>query len=253
MIRSLPSGARRALAFGLLGVVVAALVAVVAVPLLLLQGYRSELAGVERRIARLAARAPDREQLLAEERALAGESADRLLLRGATPGVAAAQLQGDLTALASALGANVASVQILEPSQVPPYIDVGLRLTMTADIGTLRDFLYTVENRDPVMLVRGFQLSHPETVATAAGADPPPPARSRSRRRSRSTATSPHPRRRPRAGEARGELTKDGGLPSPFLTDRRRPRALGIRRSRRRPRPVGREPGRDSGREGRPR
>lgn len=169
---TLPPGARRALAWGLLAATVLAVGAAVATPFALLHAYRSDLAETEGRIVRLAARAPERERLLAEEEALAGESADRLLLRGSTPAVAAAQLQGDVTALASAMGASVASVQILEPESAPPYVDVGLRLTMTADVSTLRDFLYALETREPLMLVRGLSLARGEG---GLGAAPPPP------------------------------------------------------------------------------
>ena len=54
------------------------------------------------------------------------------------------------------MGAAVASVQILDPEPADAFTDIGLRLTMTADISTLRDFLYAVEARDPILLVRAF-------------------------------------------------------------------------------------------------
>lgn len=162
MIASLPAAARRALAFAILALLILTAAAAVVAPAFLWRHYQTQLAAVERHIADLQARVPARERLLQEERALGTETAERVLLRGSTPGVAAAQLQGDLTALASAMGANVSSVQILDPDQAPPFIDVGLRLTMTADISTLRDFLYAVEARDPVLLVRAFSLSRGE-------------------------------------------------------------------------------------------
>ncbi len=168
MIASLSAPARRALAFAILALVVVAAAAAVAAPLLLWRHYQAELAAVERHIADLQARGPPRERLLSEERALDVETTERALLRGSTPGVAAAQLQGDLTALASAMGAAVASVQILDPEEAPPFTDIGLRLTMTADISTLRDFLYTVEARDPILLVRAFSLTRGERADGAA-------------------------------------------------------------------------------------
>ena len=120
MTESLSATAKRVLAFALAGLVLLLLVGIVAGPLALAYAYRSELAGVETRIERLKARMPARERLVDEERELAGTSAEHLLLRANTPGVAAAQLQGDLTALASAMGAAVASVQILDPTSAPP-------------------------------------------------------------------------------------------------------------------------------------
>ena len=159
MIASLSPAARRALAFALLALAILAGAAAVAAPAVLWRHYETELATVERHVADLQAQVPARERLLQEERRLGTETAERSLLRGSTPGVAAAQLQGDLTALASAMGAAVASVQILDPEPADAFTDIGLRLTMTADISTLRDFLYAVEARDPILLVRAFSLS----------------------------------------------------------------------------------------------
>jgi hypothetical protein len=169
---SLSPGARRALALALLAALVLLAAAAVAVPVVLIRDGRAGLAATERRIAQLTARLPARERLLDEERVLAEDQPDRILLRGSTPAVAAAQLQGDLTALASAMGAAVASVQILDPEPAPPYVDVGLRLSMTADVSTLRDFLYAVETREPVMVVRAFSLSRAEGGADGIPAPP---------------------------------------------------------------------------------
>ena len=163
MIENLSAGARRALALALAGLLVLLLAGIVAAPLALGYAFRSELTSVESRIDQLKARVPRRERLVDEKRELESTSAERLLVRASSPGVAAAQLQGDLTALASAMGASVASAQILDPQSAAPFIDVGLRLTMNADISTLRDFLYAVETRDPVMIVRSFSVSRNET------------------------------------------------------------------------------------------
>lgn len=165
MIENLPAGARRSLALALAGLVVLLLVGIVAAPLALAYAYRSELTSVEARIGQMKARVPRRERLVEEKRELESTSAERLLVRASSPGVAAAQLQGDMQQLATALGTSIASFQVLEPASAPPYTDVGLRLTMTADISTLRDFLYAVETRDPVMIVRSFSVSRNESGA----------------------------------------------------------------------------------------
>jgi hypothetical protein len=193
---------RRALALGLLAAVV-------------LLGRRggggAGLAGLppadgarrlERRIVDLRRRLPAREGLIAEERLLGrADALERALLRGSTPALAAAALQGDLTALASAMGAVVTSVQILDAEPAPPFTDVGLRLTMVSDVSTLRDFLYAVETREPVMLLRSFSLGRADGGSAASRC---PAGPSRSPRRSRSAATSPGwrpgPRRPPAAG-----------------------------------------------------
>lgn len=163
MIENLSAGARRALALTLAGLAAVLLVGIVAAPLALAYVWRGELTSVEARIDQLKSRVPRRERLVDEKRELESMSAERLLVRASSPGVAAAQLQGDMQQLATALGTSIASFQVLEPASAPPYTDVGLRLTMTADISTLRDFLYAVETRDPVMIVRSFSVSRNES------------------------------------------------------------------------------------------
>ena len=163
MIENLSAGARRALALTLAVLAALLLVGIVVAPLGLAYAYRGELTSVEARIGQLKARVPRRERLVEEKRELESTSAERLLVRASSPGVAAAQLQGDMQQLASALGTAIASFQVIEPTSAPPYTDVGLRLTMTADISTLRDFLYAVETRDPVMIIRSFSVSRNES------------------------------------------------------------------------------------------
>ena len=104
---------------------------------------------------------PGREDLLAEVRKL-GDSLDteRALLPGSTPAVAAAQLQGDLAGVAAAMGGEVTTVQILEPEEVAPFARIGLRLSVVGDTATVRDFLYAVETREPMLIVRRMELSN---------------------------------------------------------------------------------------------
>jgi type II secretion system (T2SS) protein M len=163
VIENLSAGARRALALTLAGLAAVLLVGIVAAPLALAYVWRGELTSVEVHIDQLKSRVPRRERLVDEKRELESMSAERLLVRASSPGVAAAQLQGDMQQLASALGTAIASFQVIEPTSAPPYTDVGLRLTMTADISTLRDFLYAVETRDPVMIIRSFSVSRNES------------------------------------------------------------------------------------------
>ncbi len=172
MIAALSPSTRRALALGLLVALVLAAAAAVALPVVMVREGRAELASVERRIAQLTARLPARERLLDEERVLAEDQPDRILLRGSTPAVAAAQLQGDLSALAAAMGGEIVTIQILEAEETPPFVRVGLRLTMTGDTATMRDFLYAIETRNPVLIVRGVNLSARSPEMADVAADP---------------------------------------------------------------------------------
>jgi len=158
--RLLPSQ-RRLLALAILGVLILAIAAIVWFPLAYLQQLDSSLDAGERHIAELQARVPGREDLLAEVRKL-GDSLDteRALLPGSTPAVAAAQLQGDLAGVAAAMGGEVTTVQILEPEEVAPFARIGLRLSVVGDTATVRDFLYAVETREPMLIVRRMELSN---------------------------------------------------------------------------------------------
>jgi hypothetical protein len=170
LINRLPERQRRGLALLILGLVALALAAALWFPLAYLRRQDAALAAGERKLAELRARIPAREELLAQERRLA-ESMDveHALLPGSTPAVAAAQLQGDLAGLAAAMGGEITTVQILEPEPVPPFVRIGLRLSLSGDTATVRDFLYAVETRDPVLLVRSMNLAN-----TAAGASDSP-------------------------------------------------------------------------------
>ena len=132
------------------------------------------LAGGRTRIAELQARIPGREQLLAQERELQGAlDTERTLLPGSTPAVAAAQLQGDLSGLAAAMGGEITTVQILEPEAAAPFARIGLRLSLSGDMATVRDFLYAVETREPMLIVRRMDLDVAAGHREPAAENPP--------------------------------------------------------------------------------
>ena len=70
------------------------------------------------------------------------------------------------------MGGEVTTVQILEPEPAPPFLRIGLRLSMNGDTATMRDFLYAVETRDPALIVSSMTLSSPESGAADVAADP---------------------------------------------------------------------------------
>ncbi len=173
MIERLPPEQRRLAAVAVLGLLLALVAGAAWLPFAYLRGQSAELAAGQRRIEELRARLPAREELLARERELAQSGAlDEALLTGSTPAVAAAQLQGDLSALAAAMGGEIVTIQILEAEETPPFVRVGLRLTMTGDTATMRDFLYAIETRNPVLIVRGVNLSARSPEMADVAADP---------------------------------------------------------------------------------
>ena len=159
MIGTLSAGRRRLLALALLGLLLVAVAAAVLLPFLYLQRQGAALAAGAHRNAELEAKIPAREQLLEQERELQGSlDTERTLLPGSTPAVAAAQLQGDLAGLAAAMGGEITTAQILEPEEAAPFARIGLRLSLRGDTATVRDFLYAVETREPMLIVRRMDL-----------------------------------------------------------------------------------------------
>lgn len=168
MIERVPAGARRPLAIGLLVLLVGLVAAIAWLPFWLIARERQELATLEAEIRTLNTRLPLRDQLLAEARALE-QSTDLqgVLMQGETAAVAAAELQGELTALAAASGVGVSSVQSVEPSADGPFTRVGLRFALNGDIASLRDLLYAIETGTPALVVDELSLSGSELGADA--------------------------------------------------------------------------------------
>ena len=173
MIGTLSAAQRRLLALALLGLLVIALVAAVLLPFVYLQRQNSALAAGAHRNAELEARIPAREQLLQQEGELQGSlDTERTLLPGSTPAVAAAQLQGDLAGLAAAMGGEITTAQILEPEEAAPFARIGLRLSLRGDTATVRDFLYAVETREPMLIVRRMELGGGNLAASESVENP---------------------------------------------------------------------------------
>jgi hypothetical protein len=162
MMQSLPPLLRRSIAVGILVALVLGVLVLIWMPFGYLRDQTTQLADLGRHIDALEERVHQRDQLLSEQRLLQrANEADRTLLQAATPALAAAELQRELTDLVRRGGGTLDSVQVLEPVQVAPFVQVGLRVSFTAQLEGLRSVLYAVEQHAPVLLVR--ELSATET------------------------------------------------------------------------------------------
>jgi hypothetical protein len=163
MIPTLSPVARRLLALLILVLLVGVAAAAVWLPFGILRQQDAALAELSRTGRELDQRVRQRDQLLAEQRLLQRASeADQTLIQAATPALAAAELQRELTDLVRDGGGLLDSVQVLEPMQTPPFVQVALRVSFTVQLDGLRSFLYAIEQHAPVLLVR--ELSVSETV-----------------------------------------------------------------------------------------
>ena len=130
---------------------------------------KAGLAALEQWIAGLETRLQQREKLLAELRMLelSNPSGSRLFV-GDTPALAAAELQGVASRIIENAGGEIGSAQVLPARQLPPFVEVGLRVELTCSMAGLRDILYAVESHEPVIVVERLDAS-----ADAADADEP--------------------------------------------------------------------------------
>lgn len=171
-MRNLPAGLRRAFALALLGVALGAVGLVAWAPWRWVAYQEARLAELEARMAELRERIAEREQLLAERRLLEAALADEtLFVRAATPALAAAELQGVLSGVIRAHGGELLTVQVLEPTEAPPFVEIGLRLTLRSALESLVGLLHAIESNRPLLLVRSLQLVAGEPAAR--GGSPP--------------------------------------------------------------------------------
>ncbi len=155
-----PAGLRRAVALALLVAALAGVGLLAWLPWRWIEAQDARLAALEQRIAALRERLAEREQLQAERRLLEEALGDEtLFVRAPTPALAAAELQGLVSAAVRAGGGELSSVQVLEPTEVPPFTEIGLRLTMRADLDGLVAILHAIESSRPLLLLRALQLS----------------------------------------------------------------------------------------------
>ncbi|HET6469001.1 MAG TPA: type II secretion system protein GspM [Geminicoccaceae bacterium] len=169
MIAALPPSARRALALLILALVLAGAAALVWLPFAIVGAQDATLVRLDQRIAALEARLETREQLLAERRLLARSTElDQMLLVGATPALAGAELQRIVTGLIER-GGSVESVQALEPEERAPFVRIMLRASFTSTLVGLRGFLHAVEAHAPVLLVDSLSISEAASLPAGDG------------------------------------------------------------------------------------
>lgn len=159
MTPALAPQSRRALAVAILLGLLAGVALIVWLPLHYIATQDAALQRVEQRIGALEDRMAIRERLLAEKRVLAHAAGlDNAVLTSATPAMAAADLQGLLTQLIRVDDGQVQSVEILDPRQADPFIEVGMRLRTSMTLTSLTHLLYSIETSRPVMLVRALSI-----------------------------------------------------------------------------------------------
>jgi type II secretory pathway component PulM len=164
---SLPSGRRgQALALGVALVALALIWLVIISPLLAWFDSRNEYlqqqSALAVRMASVAATAPALQQQVAQADAA---PPPRAVFEGATDAIAAASLQQAVQDLANHAGATVMSAEMLPPQPVGGYHRLGIRMTVAARWTVLVQWLGSVLQATPRMLVDDVAIQQTDLLA----------------------------------------------------------------------------------------
>jgi hypothetical protein len=101
----------------------------------------------------------------AQDGAGRNDSADAVLLPGATDAVAAADLQERVQKMASAAGVNLTAVETLPATPTGPWHKVPLRISLMAPWPILMDLLLSIEQSPTRILIDDVHFHSPATVS----------------------------------------------------------------------------------------
>lgn len=108
----------------------------------------------------------------------AASSVDKLeaanfIIHGATAGIAAAEMQRQVAAVADASGLRISRMQSVNVSQNGGAVALQLELEATGKIEGLQNFLYALESGKPFVFVKDANISVAGDVDASAGVDEP--------------------------------------------------------------------------------
>lgn len=169
-----PDKARR-LAVGLLVAVVAAAIAIVAVPVWLRHRYYdaalAESAGRLDRYGRIAATRP---AVTRQLEAMRGKDTRRYFLRSGAPSLSAAEAQEAVRTLIEAGGGRLITMQAPISKEEGRYRLISANVQMQANIFALRKILAAIDTHVPFLFVEGLTVRSqvPSSFHPQAGAEP---------------------------------------------------------------------------------
>jgi hypothetical protein len=154
LIRRLSPARQRALAVGLLAVVVIAVLGVILVPLFLLhRHYDSAIADASdrlRRYQRIAAQAPELRVALA---AMQQRDGRRFFLRNTAANLAGAELQELVKAAIEGNGGRITTSQNTSPREDGRFREIGVNVQFFATTPELQKILLSIESHQPYLIV----------------------------------------------------------------------------------------------------
>lgn len=177
MNAEVPRWVGRLAALGLLLGLIASLAFLIVPPILRAYERDREAIAFNRgaivRFERIAASLPEMKQRLAT--LAARGKTRRHYLVGATPALAAAELQKSVQQVVKSHGGNVSSVQILKGKEEGEFQRIAIRVQMRASIEALRAIFYNVEAGQPYLFIDNLEIRTRSTRRRRGGkvdADP---------------------------------------------------------------------------------
>jgi len=168
----LPSGRSRALALGLLVIVIAAIAALLLVPALLLHRHYDEAidAANDRlaRYKRVASQAPDLGRALDAVRAKNGR---RFYLKNTAANLASAELSEQVKSAIEASGGRITTSQNIAPKDDERFKHLGVNVQFFATTANLQKILATLESQVPLVTIQNLTV---RPVNAFRGFKPPP-------------------------------------------------------------------------------
>lgn len=87
------------------------------------------------------------------------EAQKKRLIAGTTPAQIGAELQGFVSGLASAAGLNVLSSQVLREDTAAGFARVGVRLTLSGELGGVSELLAGIEGGERDVVISNLEIS----------------------------------------------------------------------------------------------
>jgi general secretion pathway protein M len=166
---------RRISAVALLILATLLVIAAVAVPSwFLYQRYQEKEAMMTRQLSSYTALNQLRPKMMQAVEILKAKETKKYFLKGATPGLAGADLQDVVKALIESNNARVFSAQLLPHKDDNGYRLVAVTISMSSTIQNLRQVLYAIESREPYLTIDNISIRSqvPSGFKPAPGGEP---------------------------------------------------------------------------------
>ena len=151
-----------AAAVAILALLVASVVAAVAVPIWMLhRHYDDALADASQRLERYYRIAGMREGLRKKTAELAALGTAGHFLKGASPALAAAEIQERAKGIVEASGAKLNSMQILAPRDDGRFRQISVTVQLTGNLPAIKKMLHALESSRPYLFVDNLSIRAP--------------------------------------------------------------------------------------------